>query len=71
MSEVRCFGCGALVSEQTGPVHEYMLAAPGCWALYSSLQPWPGASAGGDELTTVQHAAPGVAGGAHRARSVR
>ena len=36
MSEVRCFGCGALVSATHGPVHAYMLAAPGCWALYGS-----------------------------------
>ena len=38
VSEIRCLGCDALVSEQAGPVHAYMLAAPGCWALYGSLQ---------------------------------
>ena len=37
MSEVRCFGCGAIVSARDGPVHAYMLAAPGCWALYGSI----------------------------------
>jgi Family of unknown function (DUF5946) len=56
MSEVRCFGCGALVPERTGPVHEYMLAAPGCWALYCSFQPWKGTVTGGDELDMAQRA---------------
>lgn len=57
MSEVPCFGCGALVPEQTGPVHKYMLAAPGCWALYCSLQPWKGTlTGGGGQLSTAQRA---------------
>jgi len=56
VSEVRCFGCGALVPEQAGPVHEYMLAAPGCWALYGSLQLWKGTLTGGDGLSTAQRA---------------
>jgi Family of unknown function (DUF5946) len=56
VSEVQCFGCGALVPEQAGPVHEYMLAAPGCWALYVSIQPWKGTLTGVDGLNTAQRA---------------
>ena len=56
VSEIRCLGCDALVSEQAGPVHAYMLAAPGCWALYGSLQQWKGALTGDDGLTTAQRA---------------
>lgn len=37
MAEVQCFGCGATVPDVDGPTHTYMLAAPGCWRLYSSL----------------------------------
>jgi hypothetical protein len=40
MGEVCCFACGALVPDTTGPVHAYMLAAPGCWALYAGLEDW-------------------------------
>jgi hypothetical protein len=40
MGEVCCHGCGAVVPDMTGPVHEYMLAAPGCWALYAGLEDW-------------------------------
>ena len=40
MPEVTCFGCGAVVPDVDGPVHAYMLAAPGCWALYSSVLGW-------------------------------
>ncbi len=31
-----CLGCGALVPETDGPgpTHAYMLASPGCWALF-------------------------------------
>jgi len=31
-----CVGCGALVPvvDGPGPTHEYMLASPGCWALF-------------------------------------
>lgn len=49
MGEVVCFGCGATVPGTEGPVHAYMLAAPGCWALYGTLLEWrpslPGPSA--------------------------
>jgi Family of unknown function (DUF5946) len=36
---IRCLGCGALVPESggSGPSHAYMLAAPGCWALYGEV----------------------------------
>ncbi len=37
MVEVQCFGCGAAVPDVDGPVHAYMLAAPGCWSLYCSF----------------------------------
>jgi hypothetical protein len=40
VNEVVCFGCGALVPDQRGPVHEYMLSAPGCWAMYGSILAW-------------------------------
>jgi hypothetical protein len=50
MGDVLCLGCGARVPETTGPVHAYMLAAPGCWGLYGTLLEWqaslpPGPSA--------------------------
>jgi hypothetical protein len=34
---VHCLGCGALVPDLDGPTHEYMLSAPGCWALFNEL----------------------------------
>jgi hypothetical protein len=37
VSSVACIGCGALVDDVTGPVHAYMTAAPGCWALHGRL----------------------------------
>jgi hypothetical protein len=40
MADVRCFGCGAVVPATDGPVHAYMRAAPGCWALYGSTLEW-------------------------------
>jgi hypothetical protein len=40
VGEVRCFGCGGLVPDTGGPVHGYMLAAPGCWSLYTGLEDW-------------------------------
>lgn len=40
MADVQCFGCGALVPEADGPVHAYMLAAPGCWAMFCSILDW-------------------------------
>jgi hypothetical protein len=45
MGEVSCSGCGAVVPGITGPVHAYMLAAPGCWALYTGLEDWKVAQA--------------------------
>ena len=32
-----CLGCGALVPDTEGPTHEYMLSAPGCWALFNEV----------------------------------
>ncbi len=34
---IRCLGCGALVPDIEGPTHEYMLSAPGCWALFNQV----------------------------------
>lgn len=49
-----CFGCGAYVAEMDGPVHAYMLATPGCWQLYCSLQDWKNALVGGAGADTAQ-----------------
>jgi hypothetical protein len=32
-----CPGCGARVPDEDGPVHRYLLAAPGCWRLYGEV----------------------------------
>lgn len=37
MSTVTCAGCGAHVDDIEGPIHAYMTAAPGCWALHGQL----------------------------------
>lgn len=50
-----CFACGAEVVEAPGPVHAYMLAAPGCWALFCSLQDWKHSLVGDDGVNTSQH----------------
>jgi hypothetical protein len=34
---IRCLGCGAWVPDLDGPTHEYMLSAPGCWALFNQV----------------------------------
>jgi hypothetical protein len=34
---VHCLGCGAPVPDIDGPTHEYMLSAPGCWALFNEV----------------------------------
>jgi hypothetical protein len=44
MTDDYCFGCGAAVPVVDGPVHAYMLAAPGCWALYGAVLEWRYAS---------------------------
>jgi hypothetical protein len=45
MPDVLCFGCGADVAVVDGPIHAYMHAAPGCWALYCSVLDWHYAAA--------------------------
>lgn len=35
---MRCSECGAQVDDRVGPVHEYVPAAAGCWALLLALQ---------------------------------
>jgi hypothetical protein len=37
MDKIHCFSCQGLVPEMDGPTHDYILAAPGCWHLYSTL----------------------------------
>ena len=54
VSDVRCFGCGALVADVGGPVHAYMLAAPGCWAVYGALLEWRVSLVGPEGVTTSQ-----------------
>lgn len=34
---IPCIGCGAHVLDVEGPVHAYIGASPGCWALYGEL----------------------------------
>jgi hypothetical protein len=55
VGEVRCFGCGAVVPDVAGPVHPYMLSAPGCWALYGSLLAWRSSLAGAPGIGTSQY----------------
>ena len=33
-----CPQCGAAVPDVTGPVHEYVPSAPGCWQLFGRIQ---------------------------------
>ncbi len=45
-----------MVPDTTGPVHAYMHAAPGCWALYCGLEDWKASLAvSQDAPTLVQH----------------
>ena len=53
--EVRCLGCGAAVPDIDGPVHAYMRAAPGCWALYGSLLTWRSSLSGPPGVTASQY----------------
>lgn len=32
-----CWGCGALVPRDKGPAHDYIGAAPGCWAIFGEV----------------------------------
>jgi len=34
---VSCVGCGAIVPDIDGPVHEYMESAPGCWSAFGDV----------------------------------
>jgi len=38
MSETRCPGCGALVPDISGPTHQYVPSAPGCWRVFGEVQ---------------------------------
>lgn len=45
-----------MVPDVTGPVHAYMHAAPGCWALYCGLEDWKASlAASHDAPTLIQH----------------
>jgi hypothetical protein len=55
MPQIKCFGCGGLVPDIEGPVHAYMLAAPGCWALYTRLEDWKADLPAADRPTAAQH----------------
>jgi hypothetical protein len=54
VSEVRCFGCGALAPDISGPVHGYMPAVPGCWALYTGLEDWKAGLSGPAGIDAAQ-----------------
>jgi Family of unknown function (DUF5946) len=54
VGEVRCSGCGALAPDIRGPVHGYMLAAPGCWSLYTGLEDWKIGLSGSQGIDTAQ-----------------
>lgn len=44
-----CRDCGTLAADVDGPRHPYLSAAPGCWAVYNSLEEWKtGLVANGD-----------------------
>ncbi len=60
-SKVRCIGCGILVPDLRGPTHPYMHAAPGCWALYCSLEDWKISLTGPDAPTVAQWLVDGYA----------
>ncbi|BAU43276.1 hypothetical protein O77CONTIG1_03104 [Leptolyngbya sp. O-77] len=32
-----CLGCSAMVPFSSGATHEYLLASPGCWAMYGDV----------------------------------
>jgi Family of unknown function (DUF5946) len=45
-----------MVPDAVGPVHAYMHASPGCWALYCGLEDWKASlAAGHDAPTLIQH----------------
>ena len=54
MSEVRCVGCGATLPGGDGPVHAYMVSAPGCWERYCSLEEWKSGLSGAESIGIVQ-----------------
>jgi len=54
VGDLTCFGCGALAPDIEGPVHGYMLAAPGCWSLYTGLEDWKIGLNGGSGIDTAQ-----------------
>jgi hypothetical protein len=67
MPEIACQGCGALVPDEDGPTHDYMLSAPACWRTYGELQARFGTEGAGwrarklaADAYAVQH--PGVPG---------
>jgi hypothetical protein len=61
VATARCFGCGAVVPAQVLAIHAYMLAAPGCWQLYCSLQDWKMSLPPDEAPTSVQQLVDGYA----------
>ena len=37
LTNKQCPGCGGLFPNVEGPIHEYMLSSPGCWAAYGHV----------------------------------
>ena|GEM_PF-6908480 len=54
LREVRCVGCGAMVPGGDGPIHAYMVSAPGCWERYCSLEDWKSGLTGAASIGIVQ-----------------
>jgi Family of unknown function (DUF5946) len=38
MTQTKCSGCGAVVPDIDGPVHNYVPSAPGCWQTFGEVQ---------------------------------
>jgi len=37
MKDSPCIGCGAILRDIEGPVHDYMESSPACWSIYSDV----------------------------------
>lgn len=55
VTQVRCFGCGAMVADAEGPTHPYMESVPGCWDGYCAIQAWQVTVGRGEAVTTLQN----------------
>lgn len=61
---VPCVGCRGLVPDESGPIHRYMTASPGCWRIYTELGAGSMPATRRSSLTVDAYAVthPGVAG---------